>query len=198
MHERTLSAVVPLLLALGPSAAAADRALTFVESQLLAVPNGERLHITRAGSGKPVVLIPGLFGSAFGFRKVTARLPPGDWQVVVIEPLGVGDSDRPSEADYSLVAQADRVAAAITAFRRMGEAREMEPLAPHLSAIRCPVRLLLGAAPHEGGPGVEEVQLLRDRIAFLEIVRVPQAGNFVFEEAPGAVVDAIVQVENGS
>jgi len=33
---------------------------------------GEILRTTTIGSGQPVVLIPGIFGGAFGFRRITA------------------------------------------------------------------------------------------------------------------------------
>jgi len=59
------------------------------------------------------VLIPGLFGSAFGYRSVLPRLVDAGYRTIVIEPLGIGTSARPEHADYSLTAQADRVAAAL-------------------------------------------------------------------------------------
>lgn len=73
----------------------------------------ESLHVTRAGRGEPVVLIPGLFGSTFGFRNVIPRLAESGYEAVVIEPLGIGTSARPEHADYSLTAQADRIAAVL-------------------------------------------------------------------------------------
>jgi pimeloyl-ACP methyl ester carboxylesterase len=65
------------------------------------------------GPGAPVVLIPGLFGSAYGFRKVVPLLTARGFRTIVVEPLGIGDSGRPIPADYSLTAQADRVAAVL-------------------------------------------------------------------------------------
>jgi pimeloyl-ACP methyl ester carboxylesterase len=53
------------------------------------------------------------------------------------------------------------------------------------------VRLLLGGAPHEGGPSPAELELLRARLRSFEVARVPHAGHFIFEEAPDAVVEAI-------
>lgn len=69
--------------------------------------------ITIAGEGPTVVLVPGLFGSAFGYRRLLADLPAAGFRAVVIEPLGIGGSPRPAGADYSLTAQADRLADAI-------------------------------------------------------------------------------------
>jgi magnesium chelatase accessory protein len=71
----------------------------------------ESLHVTMEGTGDPVVLLPGLVGSAFGYRRLRAELVAAGFQVVVIEPLGMGDSPRPERANYSLTSQADRVGA---------------------------------------------------------------------------------------
>jgi haloalkane dehalogenase len=79
----------------------------------LIVAPGESLHVVSAGAGESIVLIPGLFGCAFGFRQVISRLTRRGYQAIVIEPLAVGGSGRPSKADYSLTAQADRIAVAI-------------------------------------------------------------------------------------
>src|SRR3989442_14132181 len=81
----------------------------------LVLPRAESLQVAvvGAGAGAPVVLIPGLFGSAFAYRKVVPRLTEAGYRAIVIEPLGVGSSGRPEHADYSLTAQADRMAAAL-------------------------------------------------------------------------------------
>lgn len=73
------------------------------------VAPGEILRTTSVGSGQPVVFIPGIFGSAFGFRKVTGPLSERGFRCIVIEPLGYGWSSHPSKADYSFAAQADRI-----------------------------------------------------------------------------------------
>src|SRR6188508_2142726 len=74
------------------------------------VAKGETLRITSMGSGKPVVLIPGLFGGAYSYRKITGPLVGQGYRAIVVEPLGYGASSHPKKADYSLDAQADRVA----------------------------------------------------------------------------------------
>jgi pimeloyl-ACP methyl ester carboxylesterase len=73
----------------------------------------ESIAVTASGTGSPVVLIPGLFGSAYGFRQVGGRLRDAGYRVIVVEPLGIGWSSRPSQADYSLDAQTRRVAAVL-------------------------------------------------------------------------------------
>lgn len=76
-------------------------------------PQVDTLHVEVSGEGPTVVFLPGLFGSAYGFRRVVPLVRAAGYRVAIIEPLGVGSSSRPSEADYSLAAQADRIAAVI-------------------------------------------------------------------------------------
>jgi len=77
--------------------------------------HAESLQVSVAGSelAAPVVLIPGLFGSAFAYRHEVPGLTAAGYRAIVIEPLGVGVSGRPEHADYSLTAQADRIAAVL-------------------------------------------------------------------------------------
>ena len=77
----------------------------------ITVAPGEDLTVVDSGSGPVVVLLPGLLGCAYGFRNVTPLLEAAGHRSIVIEPLGLGVSARPGEADYTLTAQADRVAA---------------------------------------------------------------------------------------
>jgi pimeloyl-ACP methyl ester carboxylesterase len=262
---------------------------------------GEWLHASVTGQGDPLVLIPGLFGSTFAFRKVIPPLARAGYRVIVVEPLGVGASARPEHADYSLTAQADRIAAVLDslgahnavlvahslgasmafrlayrrpdlaraivsleggpaevaatasfrramrfapwikwfggvgrirdkvrsgliaasgdpgwvsdsvvdaytagaaadldatllAFLRMTEAREHERLVPHLGAIRCPVRLLLGTAPHEGAVPPDDVDALQQGLLRLQVDSVPNSGHYIHEEQPEAVVAAVERV----
>ncbi len=77
------------------------------------VAPGEILHTTVIGSGQPVVLIPGIFGGAYGYRNITGPLVARGYRCIVIEPLGYGRSSYPEGADYSFTAQTDRVAQAL-------------------------------------------------------------------------------------
>ncbi len=77
------------------------------------VAPGEFLHTTVIGSGEPVVLIPGIFGGAYGYRKITAPLVQRGYQCIVVEPLGYGRSSHPAKADYSFTAQTKRVEQAL-------------------------------------------------------------------------------------
>ena len=83
------------------------------QSLMVPVAPAESLSVELTGRGDPVVLIPGLFGSAFGFRKLVPLLVTAGYRTIVIEPLGVGASGRPEKANYSLTAQADRIAAVL-------------------------------------------------------------------------------------
>lgn len=77
------------------------------------VAPGETLHTTITGSGEPVVLIPGIFGGAYGYRKIVGPLVQRGYRCIVIEPLGYGRSSHPASADYSFTAQTRRVGRAL-------------------------------------------------------------------------------------
>lgn len=79
----------------------------------ITVGEGEVLHVSSAGTGAPVVLVPGLFGSAYGYRRLVGPLEERGYRVIVVEPLGTGTSAYPKGADYSLTAQADRIASVL-------------------------------------------------------------------------------------
>ena len=81
--------------------------------QDLEIAPGEHLGIQDQGEGRTIVLVPGLTGCAYGFRHVVPGLTDAGYRIIVIEPLGIGASARPAGADYSLTAQADRIAAAM-------------------------------------------------------------------------------------
>ncbi|HET6578920.1 MAG TPA: alpha/beta hydrolase [Gemmatimonadales bacterium] len=73
------------------------------------VAPGEILRTTTMGAGRPLVLLPGIFGAAYGYRKITGPLVTNGYRVIVVEPLGYGWSSHPKEADYSFTAQTGRV-----------------------------------------------------------------------------------------
>lgn len=267
----------------------------------VALSEAESLMVTVAGSGEPVVLVPGLLGSAFGYRRVIPLLTEAGYRTIVVEPLAIGTSARPEHADYSLTAQADRIAAALDrlgvrgaiviahslgasmayrmayrrpdlvtgivsldggpaeraatpAFRRamalapwiklfggigrvrrkirqqlvkesgdttwvsdavvdgytegaarnldatlkafvtMAQRREPERLYPHLSELRCPVRLLIGTAPHDGGISQSELAVLAEAVPAFTVDSIPGVGHFIQEERPEAVVAAVARV----
>jgi pimeloyl-ACP methyl ester carboxylesterase len=95
-----------LLLSLLLFAAPADSAVV----RDIQVADGETLRTTSLGTGQPIVLVPGIFGGAFGYRKISGPLVSSGYRVVVVEPLGYGSSSHPKHADYSFGAQTERMA----------------------------------------------------------------------------------------
>ncbi|HEY6947606.1 MAG TPA: alpha/beta hydrolase [Gemmatimonadales bacterium] len=260
---------------------------------------GEVLRTTSVGSGRPVVLIPGLFGAAFGYRRIVGPLAGLGYRAIVIEPLGFGWSAHPRGANYSLTAQTARVAAvldslgihqaviiahstgaslalrlayqrpdlvdgilsidggpaesaatpglrramrfggmltkallqpdafrsevrreivanssdtswvspevvagytegatadlsgAIDAWQGMAKSVESESLLDRLGDCRVPVRLLVGAVPHQSGVGAEQIALLAQRLPDFRVDSVPGSGQYIQEEQPDAVLAAL-------
>lgn len=120
----------------------------------VAVAPAESLFVETAGRGDPVVLVPGLFGAAFSFRKLLPMLAAAGYQAIVIEPLGIGSSSRPERANYSLTAQADRIAAVLDSLRVVDAlliAHSIGGSEAFRLAYRRP-RLVRGVVSIEGGP----------------------------------------------
>ncbi len=142
------------LLALVPGPTVAQRPAGPVTDTLIATGPIDSVRVTIAGEGPTVVLIPGLFGSAFGYRRLLADLPAAGFRAVVIEPLGIGGSPRPANADYSLTAQADRLATAIEAVTNepaLVVAHSVGASMAFRLAYRHP-ELVLGIVSLNGGP----------------------------------------------
>jgi pimeloyl-ACP methyl ester carboxylesterase len=71
---------------------------------------GARVHYLHAGSGRPMVLIHGLVGSAANWRRNIPALS-GEASVYAVDLVNMGKSERVAGLDASLEATADRVAA---------------------------------------------------------------------------------------
>src|SRR3989442_272760 len=120
----------------------------------LALSPAESVAVTVTGTGDPLVLLPGLFGSAFGFRTLIPLLTDAGYRAIVVEPLGIGSSARPAHADYSLTAQADRIAAALDRLsvrRAIVVAHSLGASMAFRLAYRRP-DLLAGIVSLDGGP----------------------------------------------
>ena len=135
-------------------AAVASAQQAGAEERLVQVAPAEILRVTTTGSGPPVVLIPSWFASAFAFRNVVPRLSAAGYRSIVIEPLGYGGSARPEQADYSLTAQADRVATVLGTL-----AVERAVVVAHAGAVSIALRLayrrperVAAIVAVEGGP----------------------------------------------
>lgn len=272
----------------------------------IAVAPGETLRTTSVGQGEPVVLIPGLFGAAYGYRAVTKALVNKGYRCIVVEPLGYGWSSHPKKADYSFTAQTRRVGDAldslgvvrtlvvaqstgaaiafrlavarpslvsgvlaidggpaespstpgmrkafkfggfvaklamdetmlreevrreivrnsgdttwitdalirhytagqaadlsgsIDAFHRMAKSTKPEPLTDELHQFTGPVRLLLGGVEHPSEIPDEQRELLRDRLTDFAADTVPGSGQFINEEQPKVVVDAVAKLRRAA
>ena len=123
-------------------------------SRTVLVAPAETVAVHVTGVGRPVVLIPGLFGSAYAFRNVVPELAAHGRQVITVEMLGTGASGRPSKADYSLAAQAQRVAAVLDTLGVRGAIVVAHSIAASV-AMRLAVErpdLVAGLVSIEGGP----------------------------------------------
>lgn len=80
----------------------------FTTTRFVAAP-AETLAIHRLGTGRTIIFIPGLLGSAAGFQRVGDQLAASGNAVTIVDLLGFGYSSRPRAADYSFSAQAARV-----------------------------------------------------------------------------------------
>lgn len=101
-----------------------------------------------------VLLVPGLSGCAHGWRKVAPLLAAGGCRVVIAEPLGIGGAPRPADADYSLTAQADRLAARLDSLRAAPAVVVAHGVSVSM-ALRLAVRrpdLVRAVVALEGGP----------------------------------------------
>jgi pimeloyl-ACP methyl ester carboxylesterase len=59
--------------------------------------DGVRFHYVTAGAGDPVLLLPGWPESWIAWRKVVPLLVGADRRVIVLDPRGFGESDKPAD-----------------------------------------------------------------------------------------------------
>ncbi len=72
-----------------------------------------QIHYVEAGSGRPVVLIPGAFSTYRVWNLLIPKLSR-QFRVIAVDYVGVGDSDKPEDVfDYSVKSQADVIAGVI-------------------------------------------------------------------------------------
>ncbi|MGV3710772.1 MAG: alpha/beta fold hydrolase [Gemmatimonas sp.] len=89
----------------------------YIEHLRIPVGTGA-LHVERVGrGGKPVVLLHGFGTCAFLWRQVAPRLANMGYTALSFDLMGYGESDRPEEAAYGVVAQAEYLDRALTALR---------------------------------------------------------------------------------
>lgn len=59
--------------------------------------DGQRIHCVSAGSGRPVLLIPGWPQTWYAWRGVIRALAAQGFQAIAVDPPGSGQSDRPEQ-----------------------------------------------------------------------------------------------------
>jgi pimeloyl-ACP methyl ester carboxylesterase len=79
--------------------------------------DGERVHVRHEGpaDGPAVVLIHGVGGSTFSWRRALPRMTDAGFRVLAMDLRGFGLSDKSFAADHSIAAQADLVARVVEA-----------------------------------------------------------------------------------
>lgn len=158
------------------------------------VATAETIHVeVWPGDGRPVAVVPGLFGGAFTFRKVVPLLAQLGYRPIVIEPLGTGFSSRPAKADYSLAAQGHRLAAVLDSL----SAGPVLVLAHSLGAAMA-YRLALdrpdlvrGIVSLEGGPTEEATTpVFRSAMRYVPWIKVFGGIKLIRRKIYGMLLDA--------
>jgi pimeloyl-ACP methyl ester carboxylesterase len=80
--------------------------MTADNESFAALADGHRLAYRRAGKGEIVLLVHGITTSSFIWRRVTPLLVAAGYDVIAVDLLGCGDSDKPLGLSYSLTAHA--------------------------------------------------------------------------------------------
>ena len=90
-----------------------------MQADVLRVPVGPgAMHVERFGhGGTAVILIHGFATSSFLWRNVAPAITEAGHTAYAIDLFGHGESDRPSDAEFGIAAQAEYLDAAMTALR---------------------------------------------------------------------------------
>lgn len=158
------------------------------------VAPAETLHVEAwPGTGRPVAVVPGLFGASFTFRKVVPLLAAQGYRPIVIEPLGTGLSSRPAKADYSLSAQSHRLGAVLDSLGSgpvLVLAHSLGAAIAFRLAIDRP-DLVRGIVSLEGGPTEEATTpTFRSAMRFLPWVKLLGGINLVRRKIRGMLLDS--------
>lgn len=87
----------------------------------------------------------------------------------------------------------DGIDRAISLAMRLRRASEPEPLTAVVARVRVPVTVLLGGAPHTGGPVDGELSALETLGSLLRVETMEGVGHFPHEEAPDAVARQLLE-----
>ena len=167
--------------------------LAFQHPYVVVAP-AETMHVEAwAGTGRPVAVVPGLFGASFTFRKVIPLLAAQGFRPIVIEPLGTGFSSRPPKADYSLAAQAHRLAAVLDSLHS-GPVLVLAHSLGAAIAFRLAVDrpdLVSGIVSLEGGPTEEATTpMFRSGMRYLPWVKLLGGISLVRRKIRGMLLDS--------
>jgi pimeloyl-ACP methyl ester carboxylesterase len=155
---------------------------------LVSIEGGPAEHAGSPGIKKALALAPLL--KLFGGKRMIRGKIRGGLREASGDPAWVSDE----VVDGYAEGPAGDVGATLAVLGAMADAREPVALGPRLGALTLPVTLLLGGAPHAGGPKEDEIGRLRRSMPEAEIVRVEGAGHYLQEERPDQVVEAIERV----
>jgi pimeloyl-ACP methyl ester carboxylesterase len=86
----------------------------------------------------------------------------------------------------------------LTLLRSLANAREPTPIDEEARAIHVPVLLLIGDAQQPSGPGKDEIARMRAAMPSFRVETIANAGHFLHEEQPGAVVEHILLIDRES
>ena len=131
-----------------------------------------------------------VFSASLRLVPVIARLPGGRAFIRTRVVRGLRESsgrtdwlDSKTRDAYSepFIAGIDRV---VRLALRLARTKETTPLAAIVSSLRAPTTVILGAAPHIGGPVPGEFDALEPLGDRFRVERIRGAGHFVHEEVP--------------
>lgn len=83
----------------------------------------------------------------------------------------------------------------IDAFQKMSKSKEGSSLADHLQDCVAPVRLLVGTVRHPSEVPADQREMLKDKLPNFETDSVAGSGQYIHEEQPAAVVDALARLD---
>jgi pimeloyl-ACP methyl ester carboxylesterase len=157
------------------------------------VAEHETIAVHDVGVGEPVVIVPGMLGSAFGFRHVSRGLVEAGRRVIVIDPLGTGSSSMPERADYSLTAQADRITTVMDSIGVVSAPLVCHSVSGSMclrAAYRSPSRVS-GVVSINGGPAERAASDgLRFALRFGGVVRLFTGDGFIRGKVRDGLVSA--------
>jgi 2-hydroxymuconate-semialdehyde hydrolase len=124
--------------------------------------DGYHLQYSKTGSGPSVVLVHGIPTHGYLWRRVAALLVNSGREVIAMDMLGYGGSDKPYAVDLGIAAQAKRISAALKTIGWSGGA----------------------VVGHDIGGGVAQLLAIDDRVCIRRLVLVDAIAYDSFPE-PG-------------